>query len=275
MNGYRFLRQPRWVALGFLVLVIVPSFVLLSRWQLHRLDDRRHANAILTANTATAPVPVEQVMTPGADPSAVGDDQTWRQVSATGHYDLAGEVLVRKRPLEGRNGFWVATPFVTTTGTVLVVNRGWIEAVGGATSGVQAPAPPAGQMTVIGRVRASETAPASQPGDLPTGQVTDLDVRLVAGTAASYPGYVDLVSSEPPQAAGLTPLPLPDLSEGPHLSYALQWILFALVAVGGFVVLVRREAIDADEDGDGHPGDGDDSDLGAGRPTVPGEVTSP
>jgi cytochrome oxidase assembly protein ShyY1 len=246
MNGYRFLRQPRWLALGFLVLVIVPSFVLLSRWQLHRLDDRRHANAVISANSTTAPVPVQQLVSPGTDVTVIGDDQTWRQVSATGHYDESGQVLVRKRPFEGRNGFWVATPFVTSTGTVLVVNRGWVEAVGGASAGAEVPAPPSGTVSIVGRLQPSEVAPASQPTDLPAGQVTDLDVRLVAGTAAVYPGYVDLVSSTPPQAAGLTALPLPDLSDGPHLSYALQWILFALVAIGGFVVLVRREALDAD-----------------------------
>jgi cytochrome oxidase assembly protein ShyY1 len=233
------------VALGFLVVVIVPSFVLLSRWQLHRLDDRRHANAVVASNSARSPVPVDEVMAAGADQSAVGDDQAWRQVSATGHYDTAGEVLVRKRPLEGRNGFWVATPFVTTTGTVLVVNRGWVEAVGSATAGADVPLPPEGTMTVVGRVQPSEIAPPSQPSDLPSGQVTDLDVHLVAGAAPVYPGYVVLVSSTPPQADGLTPVPLPDLSEGPHLSYALQWILFALVAVGGFVLLIRREALDA------------------------------
>jgi cytochrome oxidase assembly protein ShyY1 len=37
------------------------------------------------------------------------------------------------------------------------------------------------------------------------------------------------------------PVPLPDLSEGPHLSYAIQWFCFAAVAVAGAAILVRRE----------------------------------
>jgi cytochrome oxidase assembly protein ShyY1 len=248
MSGYRFLREPRWLALGFLVLVIVPSFVLLSRWQLSRLDQRRHANAVITANANSPAAPVADVMRAGTDPTAIGDDQTWRQVSATGHYDAAGQVLVRKRPLEGRNGLWVATPFVTADGTVLVVNRGWVEAQGGAGAVVDVPPPPTGTVTVVGRVQPSEQAPLPQPTDLPQGQVTDLDVRLVAGGAPSYPGYVDLVTSTPPQADGLTAIPLPDLSDGPHLSYALQWILFAVVAIVGFVLLARRERETADAD---------------------------
>ena len=60
-----------------------------------------------------------------------------------------------------------------------------------------------------------------------------------------YPGYVDLLSSTPEQS-GLTPLPLPDIDEGPHLSYAVQWVFFAIVAVGGFILLIRRERDYAD-----------------------------
>ena len=248
MSGYGFLRQPRWLALGFLVLVIVPSFVLLSRWQLHRLDERRQANAVIAANAQQAPVPVGTVLTPGAPASSVTDSVTWRQVSATGHYDASGQVLVRKRPFEGANGFWVATPLVTDSGTVLVVNRGWIAASGGASAVQAVPAPPSGEVTVIGRVQASQDAPDPQPTDLPAGQVTDLDVALVAHGAPAYPGYVDLVSSDPAQAAGLMPWPVPDLSEGNHLSYAMQWIVFAIIAVGGFVLLVRREREGTDSD---------------------------
>jgi cytochrome oxidase assembly protein ShyY1 len=241
MSGYGFLRQPRWLALAFVLVLVVPSFVLLSRWQFARLDQRRHANAVITSNASQSPVPVDSVMRPGEPTSSIGDDQTWRQVTATGHYDLAGQVLVRKRPFEGANGFYVATPFVTSSGSVLVVNRGWIAAAGGAVAVQEVPAPPTGTVTVVGRVQPSESAPSPQPSDLPRGQVTDLDVALVGGSTGVYPGYVDLLSSDPAQADGLTPIPLPELGDGPHLSYAMQWILFAFVAVGGFVVLIRRE----------------------------------
>ena len=92
MSGYGFLRQPRWLALGFLVLLVVPSFVLLSRWQLSRLDERRHANAVVESNAQRAPVVVDSVMTPGAPTSSIGDAQTWRPVTATGHYVVANHV---------------------------------------------------------------------------------------------------------------------------------------------------------------------------------------
>jgi cytochrome oxidase assembly protein ShyY1 len=236
------LRQPRWLALGFLVLLVLPSFVLLSRWQLHRLDDRRHFNDLVTTHSAAAAVPVERVMTAGAPTATVGDDQRWIPVTATGRYDAAGTVLVRKRPLDGKNGFWVVTPLVTSSGSVLVVNRGWVGADGAATATQVVPAPPGGVITMTARVQPSEEAPDVQPSDLPTGQITDLSVPLVAGGATAYPGYVTLVTSAPAESTDLTAIPLPDLSDGPHLSYAVQWLFFAAVAVIGFVVLIRRES---------------------------------
>jgi cytochrome oxidase assembly protein ShyY1 len=53
VGRYAFLRQPRWLALGFLVLLVLPSFVLLSRWQLSRLDDRRYFNDLVTTHSST------------------------------------------------------------------------------------------------------------------------------------------------------------------------------------------------------------------------------
>lgn len=242
MGSYGFLRQPRWLALGFLVLLVLPSFILLSRWQLHRLDERRHYNDLVTTHSAAAPVPVDTVMKPGAPVDSVGDDQRWLPVTATGRYDADSTVLVRKRPLDGKNGFWVVTPLITTSGTVLAVNRGWLPAEGAATTTPDVPKPPAGEVSITGRIAPSEEAPDQQPGDLPPGQITDLSVPLVAGGAPAYPGYVTLVTSTPAESSELTPIPLPELSDGPHLSYAVQWIFFAVVAVVGFVVLVRRES---------------------------------
>jgi len=235
-------RQPRWLALGFVVLLVIPSFILLSRWQLSRLDERRHFNDLVTAHSAAQPVPVDEEMRAGAPLDSVTDDQRWRPVTATGRYDADATVLVRKRPLDSKNGFWVVTPLITQSGAVLVVNRGWVAAEGGATATQEVPAPPAGEVSIVGRIQPSEDAPEVQPGDLPAGQVTDLSVPLVAGAATAYPGYVQLVSSIPAESAELTPIPIPDLSDGPHLSYAVQWIFFAVVAVVGFVVLVRRES---------------------------------
>ncbi|HET8969965.1 MAG TPA: SURF1 family protein [Candidatus Nanopelagicales bacterium] len=237
------LRDRRVWALGFVVLLIVPSFFLLARWQLHRLDERREVNTAIEVHTQEPAVPVGRVMTAGAPPGSVGEDQQWRDVTATGRYLTDDTQLVRKRPMNGANGFWVMTPLQLPDGTVLAVNRGWLAAGSDALTSPSVPPPPAGTVTITGRIRPSQDAPP-RPGDLPAGKVTDLDVRAVPAAGPVYPGYVELVGSVPPEkgAPPVAPIPLPELDEGPHLSYAVQWIAFALIAVGGFVLLVRSEA---------------------------------
>ena len=50
-----------------------------------------------------------------------------------------------------------------------------------------------------------------------------------------------LVSSDPEVAAGdPVPVPAPELGEGPHLSYAVQWFIFAVCVAVGWVFAVRR-----------------------------------
>jgi len=57
-----------------------------------------------------------------------------------------------------------------------------------------------------------------------------------------FGGYAELVSQSPDTKPSPTLLDTPELSEGPHLAYAVQWYLFASIAVGGFCYLLFREA---------------------------------
>ena len=57
-----------------------------------------------------------------------------------------------------------------------------------------------------------------------------VDNRIVQSISVS-PGQEELVI-----------VPLPDIDESQNISYAVQWILFALVAIVGWFVFLRREA---------------------------------
>ena len=59
----------------------------------------------------------------------------------------------------------------------------------------------------------------------------------------ALPAYIQLSASEPPQD-GLIALPLPEVDEARNISYAIQWLLFAMVAIGGWFFFLRREAKD-------------------------------
>ena len=53
--------------------------------------------------------------------------------------------------------------------------------------------------------------------------------------------YLELIRSNPTQPSPLPdPVIPPDLSEGSHLSYSVQWLIFALCAAVGWVLAVRK-----------------------------------
>jgi cytochrome oxidase assembly protein ShyY1 len=238
---YRFLLTRRWLGLLLLALVVAASCVQLGRWQLHRLEARHAKNDIITGNASARPVQPGEVVGVGRGPAV---DEQYTRIRATGHYDPARQLLVRNRPFQGGVGFYVLVPLVTDEGPALLVNRGWV-ALGDGVGGAPAvPAPPAGPVTVTGRIRPSE--PASTTGTPPRGQVTRIDVSSIRRGLpyAMYGGYADLVKERPSPREAPALLPPPETSEGPHLAYAFQWFLFGCLALGGYVVLARREAAD-------------------------------
>ncbi|MFG1680557.1 SURF1 family protein [Nonomuraea sp. NPDC049269] len=249
---YRFLLTPRWIALHIVVLLVIPAFVFLGRWQFGRFEERSANSTQVTANLAADPVPVESLVSQG-----LKESDRFRAVTASGSYDAAHALVVRRRPQEGQLGFYVLTPLVTGPGKAVLVNRGWVKAGATADAPPEVPPPPTGQVTVTGRLRLSETEETAGIKDragLPAGQVLLIDTGKI-GKALPYQlvgGYVDLMKQQPESAAAPVPVPAPDVGAGGglNLAYGVQWWLFIGVAVGGWFLLIRREVADrkAEED---------------------------
>lgn len=237
---YSFLRQPRWIVLLILVPILVILFFYLGEWQKSRHDGRIESNAVIEKTMNLPTEPVTQVV---ADGSSADSPRQWRKVSATGTYSQSGQVLVRKKPMNSKVGYWVVTPLVLDSNQVLYVNRGWIGPSDRPNEPIENPAPPEGVVSITGRIQEFQ-APAPRPDDVPAGQITVLNpVQLpTVGQEDVHPIYVNLLESNPPQSASLELMAEPSIDEGPHLSYALQWVAFAAVLIVGIVMLVRREA---------------------------------
>ena len=155
---------------------------------------------------------------------------TWRTVRACGTWQPTGQVMVRRKSLAATAGFWVATP-LASDGRNLIVVRGWIAAGESSQDTPAVEAPPSDPVCITARLRIAAQRTRAEPTDLPPGQVDQLE-----------PGYyAELVTSGPDSAVGLTPWPAPELTEGPHRSYAVQWLIFALMTMIGWGVLVRGE----------------------------------
>lgn len=237
---FRILLTRRWLGLTALVLVLIPAFVMLGRWQLSRHYEKQESIALLDRNTAAAPADIDAVAKPG---EPVTGAVRWRRVTATGTFDPSRELLVRNRSLDGSPGMYVLTPLVTTEGRAVVVNRGWVENPPTATGQPDVPPAPSGTVTVQGRLMPAEPPTDKDTTGLPAGQVLTIDLPAIAKTLGhpTYGGYIELTDVAPEPSAAPRTLPEPERDYGPHLAYAVQWWLFALIAAGGWVILLRKE----------------------------------
>ncbi|GAA3132676.1 SURF1 family protein [Planomonospora alba] len=245
---YRFLLTRRWIALHIVVLLVIPAFALLGRWQFGRFEERSSSSDRIAANLAADPVPLTELTSVGG---TVREQDKHRRVTVSGTFDAAHQLLVRRRTQNRAVGFYVLTPLVTGDGPAVLVNRGWVPAGATAEALPEVPAPATGQVTVTGRLRPAESEESTGIRDLrglPAGQVMLIDTAAI-GAGLPYElfgGYVELTEQVPAAAAAPEPVPEPDTGEGGglNLAYGVQWWLFIGVAIGGWVLLIRREAAD-------------------------------
>jgi surfeit locus 1 family protein len=251
--SWRFVVRPKWIVRHVAVVLLVVSMVLLGLWQLRRLDEKRDLKATVEARQEEPAADVRTVVPEGA---VVGDDAVeavvHRSVTATGTYADDDSFVVENRTFNGASGAWVLTPLVLDDGSAVVVNRGFL---GFNREGVIDPPPsPEGQVVVEGLLLESETRGrfgASDPDEGTLDVLARVDLERVS-EQVDYdvlPLYVQLISSTPGEvnAEGvpeLVPLGRPEPSEGPHLSYAVQWFTFTIIAVVGYALLLRRVARD-------------------------------
>ena len=240
MRSLRFLVSRRWLLFLAVVLLLAYACLLLGRWQWHRLESKKTNNAIIRTNESAAPVPVEQVLREGQDPDS---SQQYAVVSATGTYDVAKTIIIRYRTDDhGAAGVDVVVPLVTPSGTALLVDRGWVATSNQAiTDPSQVPAPPSGTVTVTGSVRRDADGSSAQVVDGSARAVSSATIQPAIGIPV-YGGFVDLKTETPAPTTPLEAADLPDLSNGPHFFYALQWWFFGLLALFGFGYLAWEEA---------------------------------
>lgn len=168
-----------------------------------------------------------------------GDDQNlsvWQPVKVTGVLASTGP-LIRNRPLEGRNGLWVASTITTQTGNSYPVLIGWIPATTDATTVIEPPTLTSATIEITGILRELENPEFAS--DLPAGQFLTMDKQTLK-TDKDY--FVQALNAKPaPSADQIWFVPVPNISNGPHFFYAIQWIIFGLIALVGTFWLIRAD----------------------------------
>ncbi len=239
MNGWRFALSRRW--LGYLALAVAFAVACagLAAWQLARRNEARTEIARVEANWDSAPRPIAQVL-----PTLTAFDPAdkWMPVAVSGRYLTDEQLLVRGRPLDGAAGFEVLVPLQLSDGSVFVVDRGWLPTGNTKDAPDNIPAAPSGVVSVVVRLKAGE--PTVLGRSAPPGQIATVNLPDVASRVGkpTYTGAYGLMASEDP-APGTRPTPAakPIADEGPHLSYAFQWVAFAIMGFVGLGWAIRQE----------------------------------
>ncbi len=244
---YRFLLTPRWLGGTVLAVAAIAVCLWLGSWQLGRFEVRaagQHAAAATTGGAAQQPASsLDSVLTAGAP--QVSTVTMGREVTAAGRYDAAHQLLVPNRTVNGKQGYYVLTPLLTADGRAVAVVRGWVAGAPGTP-----PAPPAGEVSVTGRLQASETSGSdgAVAGGLPAGQLGTISQATLVNLLpyGTYDGWV----AADQVGAGLTAVPTAQPAGGngldarafQNLGYTLEWFVFAGFVGFMWFRLARREA---------------------------------
>ncbi|MEO9323790.1 SURF1 family protein [Nocardioides sp. C4-1] len=242
MGSYRFLLSRRWLLFGVVVILLSTFAWWLGEWQFGRLDEKKSSNSVVRTNENLPPAPVAEVLSPDQD---VDPADEWRRVEATGTYDVDHTVVVRYRSNDdGAPGVQVVVPLVTDEGLSLAVDRGFLATDARSLAGIEVPPAPTGEVTVVGWVRVDGTGASTavdlEPDGLSTRAISSDRIAQAVGRPF-YDGFVDVETENGEPASGLAAHDLPDLGNGPHFFYGLQWWFFGVLALFGFGYLAYDE----------------------------------
>jgi cytochrome oxidase assembly protein ShyY1 len=243
----------RWAIYVGIAILFAIACGFLSNWQFSRNAERSEQLQLVADNYDAAPVPLGELLAPGAEMNP-GDE--WRPVRMEGQYLADEQLLVRNRAHGGSAAYEQLVPFRLDDGRTFLVDRGWLPPGNRQAEPDEIPAPPEGQVSVEVRLRPEEAAPTSGR-TAEAGQVPTINLGLVAEqTGPLEQGAYGLLMSETP-APATTPNTVdpPSNDPGPYLSYAVQWILFAVMGFGFITYVIvserklrREEADDEDDD---------------------------
>ncbi|WP_425841650.1 SURF1 family protein [Microbacterium sp. PA5] len=232
----------RWAGyIGFAVVFAI-ACGFLANWQFTRSAERDEQLELIATNYDADPVPLDELVPQGAsfDPA-----DEWHPVTLTGEYLSDQQLLARNRPHGGTSAFEVLVPFRLIDGRVIIVDRGWVPPGESSPEPDAVPLPPEGEATVVVRLKPGEPLPRSGRS-APDGQVPTIHLPLIADTIASGAAaltdvYGLMVSEDPTPATAPQALASPSADPGPHLSYAIQWILFAVMGFVFIWYMIRTE----------------------------------
>jgi surfeit locus 1 family protein len=223
----------------FVVAILVAAACTrLGLWQLNRLEQRRVRNTVSETRLALPVVELPTAENP--------DSLRYRRAQARGVFDFERELVVVARSRRGVPAVHIVTPLRLRGGNAVLVERGLALSPDARTVDLNALNEPdtSSASGVLLSLELGDSGSAGWP-------------RLVRGVDPMelqrfypyrlFPLVLRRTTAPATGPADLTPVPLPQRTNGPHLSYALQWFSFAAIALIGSWFLYRglgRRSVD-------------------------------
>lgn len=235
MNAATLKRWAGWLAL---VVIFSVACAFLANWQFNRRAEAVARIQQVADNYDQSPVALDALAKLNQFEAA----NEWRPVLLEGSFLPEQAVLVRNRPYNGFPGFLQLIPFRLSSGEIVAIETGWLPTGSKQDSPDLIPLPDSKPRTLVARIRAAEP---SLNRDAPEKQIATLNIESLIEKSQLTGSIYKKIYLRAGQSYTNGDLPKllgkPSLTEGNHLSYALQWILFALMAFAALYWAIRKE----------------------------------
>lgn len=242
----------RWLLTTLLVLLGTAVCVRLGIWQLDRLEQRRAFNAHYAAMTSLPPLQIN------GQTSEDLSNQEYRAVTARGAYAFDAQVAIRNQYFRGQLGYHLLTPLILEDGAAILVDRGWIPAEGNDTPAAWRKYDQPGMVEVRGILRPGRAVddfgralnPTPAPGQPRLDFWALVDITRIQSQVGYplLPAYIQLDVDPADETPPVPYQPTVEITEGPHMGYALQWFTFASILFFGYPFFVKnREKMTLEE----------------------------
>ncbi|MCD8504026.1 MAG: SURF1 family protein [Burkholderiaceae bacterium] len=246
----------RSILAAILLAILGTLFVSLGNWQLNRATERTEIAAMIEAGRRSAPVQIS---------ATVNTDtlKPWQSAQASGRWLPELSVLLDNRNLDGKPGFWLATPLSLNTQTAVLVLRGWVARPIGNYNPFPEITQGKGEVTVAGEIAlrvpqlyeiANEPVVALGGAKAVTenDQSTTLDLAQLQQrqnisvqelSEVSGIQFLPVVLMQTNAADGealARQWPTPSVDSDTNKGYAMQWFSFAAIAFGAMGILLWK-----------------------------------
>ncbi len=236
----------RWLLTTILVITAMGVMARLGIWQLDRLDQRKAFNSRVQAQLDQPEL--DLTSQPSTENLA---SMEYRAVKVAGQYDHSEQIALRNQYWQNQWGVHLVTPLrVVNSDQIVMVDRGWIPA-DVFESGDWSEYNQTGLVEVKGMIRASQSKadfgnrrdPTPQPGAGPLLAWNFVTIGQLEKQVSGPLLPIYIQAAPDPLWTGLPYRSLPELelTEGPHLGYAIQWFAFAAVLGVGYPFFIKRQ----------------------------------